>query len=128
MKEIEWIKDMVKVCINNDLSENDKRNRFEELKMRYENFTLTERNLIKKTIKEQFEVNDQIYLYSVLLFYMANKNLQKVCWMLYYWVNLTLVQEVCWSCKREFMIKYSKTFIKRLGYFIEKILIDLMRT
>lgn len=44
MKEIEWIKDMVKVCINNDLSENDKRNRFEELKMRYEKFTLTERN------------------------------------------------------------------------------------
>lgn len=73
MKEIEWIKDMVKVCINNDLSENDKRNRFEELKMRYENFTLTERNLIKKTIKEQFEVNDQIYLYSVLLFYMAKE-------------------------------------------------------
>ena len=73
MKEIEWIKDMVKICVNNDLSENDKRNRFEELSMRYEIFTLNERKLIKKTIKEQFEVNDQIYLYSVLLFYIAKE-------------------------------------------------------
>lgn len=73
MKEMEWIKDMVKVCINNDLTEEAKKNRFDELKTRFETFKLNEREIIKKTIREQFEVNDQIYLYSVLLFYIPKE-------------------------------------------------------
>lgn len=72
MKEIEWIKDAVKICCTDYLSEQEMEERFAEPGKKYEMFSEKEKNFIAQTIGEQFEPNDSIYIYSVFLRYMGN--------------------------------------------------------
>ncbi len=74
MREINWIKEAVRVCITNDLTENDKKSKFEELRKQYEMFSDEEKNNISSTIKARFSVNDSIYIYSEFLYYVDNKH------------------------------------------------------
>lgn len=77
MDETEWIKQAVRACIADQLPEDDKIKLFKELGHQYTLFTAEGKGLIAKTIKEQFAGNDSIYLYSVFLRYMGNKDFAK---------------------------------------------------
>lgn len=73
MKEIDWIKNTIGVCIDNHMPEKEKSMRFEMLNMQYEAFSEKEKETIRAVIKAQFDVKDSIYIYSVLLHYMGQE-------------------------------------------------------
>lgn len=73
MKEIDWIKEAVHICIAKDVSEVDAARRFESLKQQYEQFDTEEKHQILTILKEQFDSKDSLYLYSVFLHYMENE-------------------------------------------------------
>lgn len=73
MKEIDWIKEAVHICIAKDVSEVDAARRFESLKQQYEQFDTEEKHQILTILKEQFDPKDSLYLYSVFLHYMENE-------------------------------------------------------
>lgn len=70
MRETDWVKNTLSMCIADDLSE--KGAEFEELGKQYRAFSERERNTIRNVIKQQFETNDRIYLYSIFMNYMPN--------------------------------------------------------
>lgn len=70
MREADWVKDTVSMCISDDLLERGAE--FEELGKQYCGFSKEERNLIRNIIKKQFEINDRIYVYSIFMNYMPH--------------------------------------------------------
>ena len=73
MKEIEWIKSAVALCISNTTPEDEKKVKLEELGVQYDSFSDEEKDAIKKIIKSQFAAQDSIYVYSAFLYYMGGK-------------------------------------------------------
>lgn len=73
MKEIEWIKSAMALCISNTTQESDKRVKLEELGEQYDSFSSTEKDTITTIIKTQFAAKDSIYVYSCFLHYMGGK-------------------------------------------------------
>lgn len=69
MKEIDWIKKMITIGIDNNLLTDDKKSKFVQLKNEFDLFTSKEKQFIIKTIQKQFDTSDQIYILSMLFFY-----------------------------------------------------------
>lgn len=73
MKEIEWIKSAVALCISNTTPEYEKRLKLEKFGVQYDSFSDEEKDAIKKIIKSQFAAQDSIFVYSAFLYYMGGK-------------------------------------------------------
>lgn len=69
MKEINWLKKAVTIGIDNNLADDIKKTKFVQLKNEFDLFTSEEKYFITKTIQEQFDTSDQIYILSILFFY-----------------------------------------------------------
>lgn len=70
MKEIEWVKDAVAVCIAKEIPEQEKQRRLEQLAQQYQAFAAEGKAQINHLIKTQFHARDGIYLYSFFLRFM----------------------------------------------------------
>ncbi len=70
MRETDWLKDTVRLCNADDLSERSAE--FEVLRKQYHGFSEKERNTIRNVIKKVFGINDRIYIYSIVMNYMPH--------------------------------------------------------
>ena len=70
MRETDWLKDTVRLCKAEDLSERSAE--FEVLRKQYRGFSEKERNTIRNVIKKVFGINDRIYIYSIVMNYMPH--------------------------------------------------------
>ena len=68
MKEINWLKKAVTIGIDNNLADDIKKTKFVQLKNEFDLFTSEEKYFITKTIQEQFDTSDKIYILSILFF------------------------------------------------------------
>lgn len=68
--QIEWIKQVVGLCMSTTHSEEEKREYFEKLEKHYHAFTEEQRESIRNIMATQFEVNDMIYVFSIIVRYM----------------------------------------------------------
>lgn len=78
MRETDWIKSTVRVCITEELSEYDKKVEFHKLEKLYHTFSSEEKENIRNIVKLQFEPNDIIYIYSCFLNYMGNEEFAEI--------------------------------------------------
>lgn len=72
-----WIKMIVRLCLCEFETEVEKRLNFKKMEEVYEQFTEAERKKARNVIKDQFEVNDRVYIFSVLMQYMEHEDFQK---------------------------------------------------
>ena len=75
--QIEWIKMAVNLCMAEFASEQEKKGCFAELEEIYNQFTDIEQKSILDIIMREFEVNDAIYVFSVMVQYMEVKAFRK---------------------------------------------------
>lgn len=68
--QIEWIQDIVRLCMSELGSEQEKKMRFLELENTYKRFSQESQRTIRSVMAERFEANDMAYLLSVIVQYM----------------------------------------------------------
>ena len=66
MTEVKWIEQAVKLCVK-AFSETKLEKQFNELDFEYKKLTQKEKENIHRIFKQEFEVNDGIYILSVLV-------------------------------------------------------------
>ena len=61
-----WVKTAVRLCMSEFETDEEERDNFAKMEQLYNQYTDAEQRQIRKIIKTQFEVNDKIYIFSVL--------------------------------------------------------------
>ncbi len=69
-RQIEWIKKVVRLCMKQFETDEEKRECFAAMENEYRQFTDAEKRTIRDIMMTQFEVNDMIYVMSVMVQYM----------------------------------------------------------
>ncbi len=72
-----WIKMVIKLCMCEFETEEEKKANFEKMEEVYNQFSDAEKKNIRNIMTSQLEVNDRIYTFSVLVYYMENEDFQK---------------------------------------------------
>lgn len=75
--KIEWVKTAVQLCMASFETENEKRRQFIELESQYYAYSPQIQREIMVLMKEEFEINDLIYVFSVLIRYTEGKEFRK---------------------------------------------------
>ena len=73
-KQVEWIKKTVRLCMKEFETDEEKRECFAAMENEYRHFTETEQRNIRDVMMTQFEVNDMIYVFSIMIRYMEIKD------------------------------------------------------
>ncbi|MEY8517281.1 hypothetical protein AALC25_10215 [Lachnospiraceae bacterium 29-84] len=75
--KIEWVKTAVQLCMASFETENEKRRQFIELESQYYAYSPQIQREIMVLMKEGFEINDLIYVFSVLIRYTEGKEFRR---------------------------------------------------
>ncbi|MCI8483301.1 MAG: glycosyltransferase [Lachnospiraceae bacterium] len=76
-QSVEWIKRIVRLCIREFRTEEEKKECFAEMEREYLQFLDIEKKNIRRIMMTQFEINDMIYVLSMIIQYMDVKDFQE---------------------------------------------------